>query len=124
MTDLININDCIALPDITYAAIHFARQDATCPKRIAQLIETQYQWLAESGRVGTVLDDRDSLGLLTQTIKIETPDGRMMTFPAYRARELAGGYAARYGVNVRHCDGTYVVEMDDWATVADAPAAA
>lgn len=73
---------------------------------------------------GALLDDRASFGLLSEIIRFETPDGRMITVPAYRAGELAAQYSDRYGVSVRFCDGAFVIEMDDWASPADTSAAA
>lgn len=108
-------DSCVVLPDLTWVRIFQARQRATDPAHIAKLTDRLYDWVGATGRVGTAVDDRDSLGLFTEVLEFETPDFDLVPVPAYRAELLATKYQQLFGLNVeRLSEGRYRVEMSDW----------
>ncbi len=106
---------CVVLPDRTWAAIHLARRNAVNLGRLATLEAVSYAWLGATNRIGTALDDRDSMGLFRETLEFLTPEGDLLTIPACDAAALACRYREIHGLYVREVrDGVWRVEMIEW----------
>jgi len=101
-----------ALPDLAYTERWIARQhaDATEAKRLA---DEQYESL-RADQIGTILDDRDHMNLLRETVIVATPVGAI-TLPAWDAGEIAICFAVKYGVPIRFISPTkWEVLMERW----------
>ncbi len=106
---------CVVLPDQTWAAIHLARRDETNADRLATLEAVSYAWLGATNRIGTALDDRDSMGLFRQRLEFLSPEGDLLAIPACDAEALARRYREVHGLYVGEVrDGVWRVEMVEW----------
>ena len=106
---------CVVLPDLTWAEIHLARCGETNPDRLAVLESTSYAWLGATDRIGTALDDRDSMCLFRESLEFLSPEGDLLTIPACNAKALARRYRELHGLYVGEVrDGVWRVEMVEW----------
>lgn len=106
---------CVVLPDQTWAEIYLARREETNLDHLATLEATSYAWLGAASKIGTALDDRDSMGLFRETVEFLSPEGDILTVPACDAGALARRYREVHGLFVREVrGGVWRVEMVEW----------
>jgi hypothetical protein len=117
------IDELLALPCKQYARLHTASSRTTNAAYRAELERLKEELLTQTGRIGTVLDDRGGgmgLGLFNERFEFVTPDGAILTVGVFRAAILAARFCQVHGLYSRLMpDGAYRVYMTRWPD--DAP---